>query len=406
MVKRHAPVISVILPCLNEEAAIGGVVDEAWAGIGATELAGEVVVVDNGSSDRSAELAQLHGARVVREPRRGYGNAYLAGLAAAEGEFLVMADADGSYDLRDLTPFVSRLQQGSDLVLGSRLRGSIHPGAMPWLNRRVGNPILTAFLNVLFHVRVSDAHCGLRAIRRSALARVNLQSAGMEFASEMIVKAAKRRLVIAEVPIEYRRRIGWSKLNRFRDAWGHVRFLLVHSPTFLFLIPGLVLLTVGAIVLLGLAGGPVDIFGRSWQIHTMIAGSAATVVGAQIIELGVFARTYAILYLGEEEPILQRLWMRIRLEHGLLLGGTVLLAGVGLLGEVFARWAASGFGPLGHYYASILGLTLVGLGVQILFASFFLSILGLPRHVLLEPSRPRLAPALEERMPAGLGSSR
>jgi glycosyltransferase involved in cell wall biosynthesis len=373
--------VSVVIPCLNEEAAIGEVVSWAWEGIDAVGRTGEVIVVDNGSTDRSAEVAENAGARVVFEPQRGYGSAYLRGLAEAEGEFIVMADGDGTYDLRQLGEFVDLLEAGDDLVIGSRFRGRIHRGAMPAAHRWIGNPVLTKILNVFFGVRVSDAHCGLRAIRRSSVPLLELQTTGMEFASEMILKAAKRNLRVGEVPIEYHPRVGESKLNTFRDGWRHLRFMLLHSSTFLFLVPGLTLLLLGLIVMFTLAAGPIEIFGVHLYIHAMIAASTATLVGAQIVQLGVFARSYALLYLNEHDPLMEKLWSKVRLEHGLALGTVLLLAGLGVLGGIFAHWAAGGFGALHAEHPALLGLTLVGLGVQVLFGSFFLSVLGLRKHL-------------------------
>jgi glycosyltransferase involved in cell wall biosynthesis len=376
-VSAEAVRVSVVLPCLNEEGAVGAVVDEAWRGIESTGLPGEVLVVDNGSTDRSAAVAREHGARVVHESERGYGSAYLRGLAEARGDFIVMADADGTYPVDDLRPFVKLLEEGNDLVLGSRFRGTIHRGAMPWLHRRVGNPVLTSVLNVFFGVRVSDAHCGLRAVRRSALRRLELESTGMEFASEMILKAAKRDLRVGEVPIDYRPRIGESKLNAVRDGWRHLRFMLVHSSTFLFLIPGALLLLLGLAVMIPLAWGPVTVFGFTWYIHAMIAGSTATLVGAQVLQLGLFARTYAVLYLGDSDPLLERHWRRLRLEHGLLAGAVLFIGGAAVLGWIFLDWWSSGFGVLAREHQALFGLTLVGLGLQVMFASFFLSVLRL-----------------------------
>ena len=376
--------LSIVLPCLDEEASVGAVVDEAWTGIRRSGLEGEVVVVDNGSTDRSAEIAEERGARVVHEPMRGYGSAYLRGLEEARGELIVMADADGTYPLADLDPFLERLRQGDDLVLGSRFRGKIHAGAMPWAHRWIGNPILTWILNVFFGVKVSDAHCGLRAIRRDALPVLQLQSTGMEFASEMILKASKRKLRISDVPIDYRPRTGESKLNTWRDGWRHLRFMLVHSSTFLFIIPGLVLLALGLAIMIPLAAGPVELFGLTWYIHAMIAGCLATLVGAQVVQLGLFARTYAVLYLDDRDPLLERVWSRVRLEHGLLLGSALLLAGMGILVAIVVEWARNDFGALAREHESLLALTLVGLGVQTIFGSFFLSVLGLRKHLLFD----------------------
>jgi glycosyltransferase involved in cell wall biosynthesis len=367
--------VSVVIPCLNEEGAVGEVVDDAWQGIESLGRSGEVIVVDNGSSDRSAEVAAAHGAVVVHEEERGYGRAYLTGLAHARGEYVVMSDADGTYPIRDLGKFVALLEEGNDLVLGSRFEGTIHAGAMPWSNRVIGNPILTGLLNRMFGVRVSDAHCGMRAIRRSALEQLDLHSSGMEFASEMVFKAFRRKLNVGEVPIDYFPRTGESKLSRFSDAWRHVRFMLLYSPSWLYFVPGGALLLLGLAGMLVLASGPVNVFGRPWQIHTMLAFVAATILGAQIVQLGVFARTYALTHYGEHDELLERLWRRVRLEHGLLVGGLLLAAGFGILIWIFVTWAQAGFGPLRHEYATALGVTLVALGVQVVFGSFFIGLL-------------------------------
>jgi glycosyltransferase involved in cell wall biosynthesis len=367
--------ISVVLPCLNEEEAVGAVVDQAWAGIRSSGRDGEVIVVDNNSTDRSAEVAAKHGATVVSEQRPGYGSAYLAGLAAARGDYIVMGDADETYPIEELGPFVDRLEDGSDLVLGSRFKGKIHGEAMPWLNRRVGNPILTGLLNLFFGVKVSDAHCGMRALRRDALHRLDLHSTGMEFASEMVFKAYRRGLHVTEIPIDYYPRVGESKLNRFGDAWRHARFMLVYSPSWLYFLPGAILFLLGLIGALILAAGPVDIFGRTWEIHTMLACIAGVLVGAQVLQLGVFARTYALVHLNEHDPLIERLHSRIRLEHGLAVGFALLLAGLVMVGVIFGNWAFNGFGRLGHVEATALGFTLFGLGVQVVLGSFFLSLL-------------------------------
>jgi glycosyltransferase involved in cell wall biosynthesis len=369
------PQISVVMPCLDEEEAVGAVVDEAWDGIERSGRTGEVIVVDNGSTDHSAELAAARGAAVVFEPRRGYGQAYLTGLRHARGEYVVMADADGTYPVRELSRFVDALEGGSEFVLGSRFAGTIHQGAMPWRNRWIGNPVLTGMLNRLFGIRVSDAHCGMRAARRRSLEELDLHSTGMEFASEMVFKAFRRHLAVSEIPIEYRPRKGESKLSPFADAWRHVRFMLLYSPSWLYFLPGLVLLLLGLAGMLVLATGPVDIFGRTWQIHTMLAFVALTLMGAQVVQLGVFARTYALVHYGEQDALLTRLRQRIRLEHGLLLGLVLTLIGVGVLAGVFVRWANAGFGPLGDEYPTALGVTLIGLGVQTIFGSFFLSLM-------------------------------
>jgi glycosyltransferase involved in cell wall biosynthesis len=373
-----SPQISVIIPCLNEEEAVGKVVDQAFEGIRRSGRPGEVLVVDNASTDASAEVAAASGAIVVSEPRRGYGSAYLAGLDRARGEYLVMGDADDTYPLNELTEFVERLDGGDDLVIGSRFKGTIHGDAMPFLNRFVGNPILTGMLNVLFGVKVSDAHCGMRAVRREALPVLDLHSTGMEFASEMVFKAYRRGLAVSEVPIDYYPRVGESKLNRFGDAWRHVRFMLLYSPSWLYLVPGSILLLLGIIGMVVLATGPIDILGRTWQIHTMLGFVAMTLIGAQVIQLGVFARTYARVRIGERDPLLERLGSHLTLEHGLVLGSALILAAVVGLAAVAVEWASNGFGALGRAYETALLVTALGLGIQIVFGAFFLALLTMP----------------------------
>jgi hypothetical protein len=374
-VNARAPELSFVIPCLNEAQSIETVVRKAFAKLDELGVEGEVIVVDNASEDDSAALARGAGARVVEEPRRGYGSAYLAGLEAARGRYVVLSDADDTYDLGSLDEFLRRLGNGADLVMGSRMKGTIEKGAMPWSHRWIGNPVLTGMLNVLFRSGVSDAHCGLRAIRREALPRLGLSSTGMEFASEMVIKASKRGLRIEEVPIVYRPRVGESKLNSFRDAWRHVRFMLVHSATFLFVVPGTLGVLAGLGVLLPLAvdrslGDP------SWTLPVAIVAAFVVVVSASVIQLGLFARTYAALYLGEDEPLLESIWRRFRLEHGLALGAVTLVAGIAIA-------AVSNFNDVPDTALGLLGLTLAALGVQGIFSSFFLSILGLSEHAIL-----------------------
>ena len=372
--------ISVVIPCLNEEAAVGEVVDQAWEGIRAAGLPGEVIVVDNGSTDRSAEIAAGHGATVVLEERRGYGSAYLAGLAHAKGEFIVMGDADETYPMRELAPFVDRLVAGDDLVIGSRFAGTIHGDAMPWLNRNVGNPILTRMLNVMFGVKISDAHCGMRALRKDALRTLDLHSTGMEFASEMVFKAFRRELTVT-----------------WRDGWRHLRFMLLYSPRWLFLLPGLLLTVLGLAGMLLLAGGPIDVLGRTWQIHTMLALVASTLIGAQILQLWVFARTYGRIHFGEPDPLVERLGRHVTLERGLLAGAALCVIALVALGAIVIPWLVSGLGELRHEYATALALTLLGLGTQIVFGSFFMSLLTMrttdeaPTGVVVHVGRPPAA---------------
>ena len=370
------PVLSVVVVNYNTREATSACLRSVLQASPSVDL--ELIVVDNGSTDASAQVALERGAIVVSELRRGYGSAYLAGLEAAQGEFLVMGDADDTYPLDELTGFVDRLEAGDDLVIGSRFEGTIHGDAMPFLNRFVGNPILTGMLNVLFGVKVSDAHCGMRAIRREALPVLDLHSTGMEFASEMVFKAYRRGLKVSEVPIDYYPRVGESKLNRFGDAWRHVRFMLLYSPSWLYLVPGSVLLLLGMVGMVVLATGPIDILGHTWQIHTMLGFVAMTLIGAQVIQLGVFARTYARVRIGERDPLLERLGKHLSLERGLIIGSVLALAAVVGLVAVGAEWAANGFGALGRAYETALLVTALGLGIQIVFGAFFLALLTMP----------------------------
>lgn len=369
--------LSVVIPCLDEADTIQQCVTRARAVLADHAIPGEVIVADNGSTDGSPGLAAAAGARVVHEPRRGYGSAYMAGFAAARGEYIVMSDADLTYDLAEIPRFLEHLQQGAELVMGDRM-DNIQPGAMPWLHRYVGNPLLSGTLNFFFDTGVRDAHCGMRALRRDVLPRLDLRTSGMEFASEMVIRASKADLDIREIAIRYHPRGGQSKLSRFRDGWRHLRFLLVHSPTHLFLWPGLLLAAIGALSMVTVLSG-LDVFGRRWYLHTMIAGSVLFIVGVQVISLGLCAHAYGTYFMGEKDRRFDLLRSRFRLEHGLMLGGAILLAGLVLAAIIAALWVDRGFGRLSEESVAILAATLMIVGVQVFFSSFLLSILGLRR---------------------------
>jgi glycosyltransferase involved in cell wall biosynthesis len=367
----------VVIPCLDEAETIAECVASARAVLEESGLSGEVIVVDNGSTDRSGELAREAGAQVVDEPRRGYGSAYLAGLAAAGGDYIVMVDADLTYDFREIPRFVRELEDGAELVVGNRF-GGVQPGAMSWLSR-VGNPLLSGFLNVLYRTNIHDAHCGMRAVKRGVLPALNLRTVGMEFASEMVIRATREGLDVREVPIELHPRVGTSKLSPFRDGWRHLRVILVYNPTFLFLLPGVVMLGLGALVsLLVLVNVPV--FGRDLYVHSLIVGCLLILLGVQAIGLGLCARAYGAYFIGDQGERFERWRARFRLEHGLLLAAIVALAGLVLFAVVFGQWAAGGFGTLSETEVSILAATLVAVGAQIFFTSFLLSIIGLRRR--------------------------
>ncbi|MFZ0042876.1 MAG: glycosyltransferase family 2 protein [Solirubrobacteraceae bacterium] len=374
------PSVSVVIPCLNEEENIERCVAGAFAALELSHLDGEVIVVDNDSDDNSALLARRAGARVVTELRRGYGSAYLTGLAEAGGEYLIMADADLTYDFNDIPRFVERLERGAELVMGDRM-DNIEPGAMNWLHRYVGNPMLTGVLNVFFRTGVSDAHCGMRAIRRDALPRLALRTTGMEFASEMVVRAAQEGLVIEEIAITYSPRSGYSKLSTFRDGWRHLRFLLLHSPFYLFIVPGGLLCLFGLLASITVLAD-IHLFGRGWYMHTLIAGSLLIIVGVQVLGLGVCAHAYASYYLGETDNWFYAVRTRLglRLEHGLIIGLSIFAIGFIVGGVVVVHWIAVGFGALAQEQLVLVAATLVIVGVQVFFSSFLLSIIGLRRY--------------------------
>jgi glycosyltransferase involved in cell wall biosynthesis len=373
-----APLVSVVIPCLNEAENIESCVTAALEAIVRMGVAGEVVVADNDSEDDSARLAERAGARVVVERRRGYGSAYLAGFEASRGRYIVMADADMTYDFEEIPRFVRALEEGAEMVIGDRM-DNIQPGAMPWLHRYVGNPILTGLLNLFFSTGVSDAHCGMRAVRRDVLPRLDLRTTGMEFASEMVIRASKENLRIAEFPIMYHPRGGESKLSSFRDGWRHLRFLLVHSPNHLFIAPGAALAGLGTLIVVFVGAG-LDFFGRAWGVHALIGGALLMIVGTQVLALGLCAHAYGTYFMGERDPWFDRMRARFRLEHGLLLGGVFVLIGVVMGGVILATWISHGFGSLADEHLAVIAASLLIVGIQIFFSAFLLSILGLRRR--------------------------
>jgi glycosyltransferase involved in cell wall biosynthesis len=367
--------VSVVLPCLNEQETIGSCITKARESFRQMNIQGEVIVVDNGSTDDSARVAQEQGARVVSEARKGYGNALRRGIEEAQGEYIVMGDADDTYDFTLTGAFVTRLKEGYDLVMGSRFGGNILPGAMTWSHRYIGNPILSGMLRLFFGGMVSDSHCGIRAFTKTAYQRMDLHTTGMEFASEMVVHALKKKLRISEIPITYYARLGESKLSSFRDAWRHVRFMLLYSPDYLFLLPGTFLFIVSMLVTLRLTAGDVYLFGRAWGMHVMVFSAMGTILGWQITTIGMTAKIFAHTIGLEDSPLVGRVLALLTLERALAFSLVLIASGSGIIGYIIYIWSQNNFGPLTEVGTGLLALTLIVMGFQTVFTAFLFSML-------------------------------
>jgi glycosyltransferase involved in cell wall biosynthesis len=378
--------ISVVLPCLNESLTIGKCVAQIKDTFLANNIAGEIVVADNGSSDGSPEIAAALGACVVNERRKGYGAALRAGIKAARGKYVVMGDADCSYDFTDIPKFVTKLREGNDLVIGNRFRGGIKPGAMPPLHRYLGNPVLTGIGRLFFPNECGDFHCGLRAFTREAYERMRLRTTGMEFASEMIAKAVLQGMRITEVPttLSPDERDRPPHLRSWRDGWRHLRFLLMYSPRWLFLYPGALLMALGLMVGAWLLPGPQRLGSITLDVHTLLYAAAAILIGFQAVLFAVFTKVFAMTSgLLPPDERWDRLFSLFTLEKGLLTGGLTLLGGIGVAGYSVLQWEGAHFGalqPVQLIRAVACALVLMVVGVQLGLSSFFLSILGTARR--------------------------
>ena len=381
------PEVSVVIPCLNEANSLALCVDKAVKAFRAAGLTGEVIVADNGSTDGSIEIAEEHGARVVRVSERGYGSALRAGIASSRGSFIIMGDADDSYDFTDVPRFVEKLREGYDIVMGNRFRGGIKPGAMPPLHKHFGNPGLTAILNIMFRARIGDSYCGMRGFTRVLYDRLDVRSTGMEFALEMIIKAAQIGARITEIPI-----ILWPDkrgrephLRSFRDGWRSLRFMLLYAPNWLFLLPGAALSAAGLALVFWLLPGPRTISPRvTLDIHSMIFGVIFTLLGSQILSIGAFAKVFSYAERFDRGNVsLKRVLRRVTLESGLLAGCLLFLTGFVGCAWITWKWIAAGFGPL-HAVRQVLFWSMwLFLGIQVIFASFFLSMLGISRGTFI-----------------------
>ena len=379
------------MPCLNEVETLASCIRKAQQAIEKHDLSAEIIVADNGSTDGSQVVAKELGVRVVEAERRGYGSALIAGIDAARGRYVIMGDADDSYDFGAIGPLIDRLRDGYDLVMGNRFAGGIEPGAMVWSHRWVGNPVLTFISRVFFQTQVGDMHCGLRGFRKDSVEKLRLRATGMEFASEMVIKASMRRMKIAEVPVTLSPdgRSRPPHLRTWRDGWRHLRFMLLFSPRWLFLYPGLALLIAGGAVGALLETGPKQIGSATFDIHTLLLAGFACLIGYQLVVFAVFTKVFAMQQgFHPPNPTYRAMFRYINLETGLAIGALMLVVGVG--GTVIAvwSWGAVGFGALDPRLTMrevIPAAVLLTLGVQTVFASFFLSILGIDQPVEPDP---------------------
>ncbi len=384
--KSSEPELSIVMPCLDEAKTLETCINKAQQFLKAHNIAGEIIVADNGSTDGCQTIAIRMGARLVHIEDRGYGNAIMGGIAATRGKFIIMGDADDSYDFTDLLPFCVKLREGYDLVMGNRFDGGIKPGAMPLLNRYLGNPVLTQIGKLLFNSPVRDFHCGLRGFSQSAVMKMDLRTTGMEFASEMVLKASLLGLRVTEVPttLSPDRRDRPSHLRPWRDGWRHLRFMLLYSPRWLFLYPGALLMLVGLICGLWLLPGPRTIGRTTFDVHTLLYAALAILIGFQAVLFASFTKIFAITEgLHPESQRLNKLFRYINLELGLALGVAIMLSGLAGSAYALSDWGISSFGPLDPakmLRTVIPAVLLIALGCQIILSSFFLSVLGLRRR--------------------------
>lgn len=370
--------ISIVLPCRNEEKALDFCLKNIKKVIRKNNIQAEIIVSDS-STDSSPEIAKRHNVILVKHDKEGYGNAYLEGIKHSRGEYIMMLDADGTYDFNDIPLFISYLDNGYDFVIGDRFKGKMEKNCMPWSHKYIGNPILSGILRILFKTKIHDAHCGIRAIKKSSFKKLNLQTKGMEFASEMVIKAVKNNLKIKEIPTNYYRRIGDSKLNSFRDGWRHLRFMLLYSPLFLFFIPGLILFLIGFFSFLWIYLTNSYLFGIILFYHPLFLSSLLLISGYQLIIFSLFAKTYLINHLNDK-PILNKFYKFISIESASIFGICLILIGLIIYSFIFFYWI-NGFKSFGLVETrnSILAFTLIILGIQTISSSFMLSILGIKK---------------------------
>ncbi|MGB7061946.1 MAG: glycosyltransferase family 2 protein [Candidatus Zixiibacteriota bacterium] len=381
--------VSVVMPCLNEAETLQSCIRKVQQSIRQHDLKAEIIIADNGSTDGSREIAQVSGARLIPVKAKGYGAALAGGVEAAQGRYIIMGDADDSYDFSHIFPFIEKLREGYDLVMGCRLPsggGTVAAGAMPWKHRWIGNPVLTGIGRLFFRSPISDFHCGLRAFRKEAYEKLDMRTTGMEFASEMVIKATLNRMRVTQIPITLHKdgRSRPPHLRSWRDGWRHLRFMLMYSPRWLFLFPGMIGFIVGAFFFTLLLQGPLRVGTAFFDTNTLLISSMAIILSFQLISFAMFTKVFAMSEgLLPEDPKLNRLFSIITLEVGILIGLLLAASGLGLLIGALVYWAKLGFGELSYpdsLRLVIPAVTSLTLGVQIIFSSFFISILGLKRR--------------------------
>jgi glycosyltransferase involved in cell wall biosynthesis len=386
------PLISIIMPCLNEEKSIGNCIEKAVKVVKQNKLNAEIIIIDNNSTDKSYQIIKnkikqhsknkqknLANIKVFKQQKRGYGSAYLKGFEKVKGKYIIMIDSDETYDFEQIPNFIKELEKNYDFVIGNRFKGKMEKNSMPFSHKYFGNPILSGILRLFFKTRIQDSHCGMRAIKKSSLNKLNLQTTGMEFASEMVIKSIKNKLKIKQIPINYYKRKGKSKLKSFSDAWRHLRFMLLYSPLFLFFFPGFILFLIGIESMIFLYFLNPEIFGITFYFHPMFVSSLLVIIGYQLMIFSLFAKTYAINNLKEKNPLIERIYKKITIEKASIFGFLLILAGISIYLIILIKWLNTNFGSLNQVENSILALTLIILGVQTIFSSFMLSILGIKR---------------------------
>src|SRR5882724_1221518 len=382
--------VSVVIPCLNEANSIGICIDKALVAFKEANVRGEVVVADNGSTDGSVDIASAHGARVVSVEMKGYGHALRGGIEAACGEFIIMGDADDSYDFSEIPRFISKLHEGYEVVIGNRFTGEIKPGAMPWHHKYIGTPVLSTLLRLFFGAPVRDCNSGMRGFTKTIYRRMDLRTTGMEFASEFIIKAAKLASNMTEIPITLwpDKRGRPPHLRSFRDGWRHLRFMLMYAPNWLFLVPGFALVLAGLLLVFWLFPSPRWLGNVRLDYHTMFFGMIFTLIGTQIVTTGLFAKIFCYSEQFDRHQLSLERWLkRVTLEYGLLVGTGLILAGLAGNLAVFWQWAVGDFGEFQGMRQVIFWSLWLFLGIQIVFSSFFLSMLGISRDAFIGETR-------------------